>query len=72
MRKTIYRNILKDMIAIAYSTSYFQTYQRLREVTTTKISIFLTSNWSEEGVSNVTLLSDFFNINSIYSELDTK
>ena len=47
------------MIAINYSAAYFQTYQRLREVTLTKIRIFLTSIWSEEGVSNVTPLSDF-------------
>ena len=52
------------MIAIVYS-AYFQIYQRLRQVTPTKICIFLTSNWSEEGVSNATPLSDFLNINSI-------
>ena len=47
------------MIAIVYF-AYFQTYQRLREVIPTKICIFLTSNWSEEGVSSVTPLSVFF------------
>ena len=52
------------MIAIVYF-AYFQTYQRLGKVIPTKICIFLTSNWSEEEVSNVTPLSVLFNINSI-------
>ena len=61
----MHRNILKDVIAVTYSTAYFQTYQRLREVTPTKICLFLISNLSEEGVFNVTPVSDFCNINSI-------
>ena len=60
-KNIIYRNILKDTIAIVYF-AYFQTYQRLREVNPTKICSFLTSNWSEEGVSNITPLSVFFQI----------
>ena len=62
IKKTIHRNILKDVIDITYSAAYFQTYQRLREVTPTKICLFLTSNLSQEVVFNVTPVSDFCNI----------